>query len=154
MQFGHVPLALSISTYDWSPRTVVFVGFMHMLPNFDVFPIRMGLAKKEFHCTVTHSFAFAAVVGGLCAWLLAPKWGILAFAAIVAHYFADIGSSVGLPLFYPFYKKRLTLHLFEDTGYWGWDMIKGYYAQFWPIVLESAVTLFLVYRLLVIYGVL
>ena len=154
MQLGHVPLALSISTYDWNPRTILFVGLMHMLPNFDVFPIRMGWAKDDFHCTVTHSFAFAALVGLLCGFFIGPSWGIFAAVAIVAHYAADIGSSVGLPLFYPFYKKRLTLNLFEDTGYWGWDMIKGYYKQTWPLVLETAVTLFFGYRLLVVYEVL
>ena len=153
MQFGHVPLALAISTYDWNPKTILFVAVAHLLPNFDVFPIKAGWAKKEFHCTVTHSFSFAIVVALLCA-LVAPKWGIFAFVALILHYAADIGSTVGLPLFYPFRKKRFTIALFDDTGYWGNEMIKGYYAQRWPIILETAVTLFFVYRLLIVYEVL
>ena len=35
MQFGHVPLALAIATYDWNPKTAVFVVGMHFLPNAD-----------------------------------------------------------------------------------------------------------------------
>jgi len=32
MQVGHVPLALAIATYDWNPKTAVFVLGMHFLP--------------------------------------------------------------------------------------------------------------------------
>ena len=35
MQVGHVPLALSIATYDWNLKTVVLCLGMHFLPNFD-----------------------------------------------------------------------------------------------------------------------
>lgn len=31
MQLGHIPLALSIATYDWSPKTAVFCLAMHFL---------------------------------------------------------------------------------------------------------------------------
>ena len=59
MQFGHIPLALAIATYDWNPKTAVFVVGMHFLPNADSLAVRAGLAKPEFHCTVTHSVLFA-----------------------------------------------------------------------------------------------
>jgi len=146
MQLGHLPLALSIATYDWNPKTIAFVVGMHWLPNADSLVVKAGLAKPEFHCTVTHTFLFAFVVSALI-YPFSPHYAIFAFVALVAHYFADIGSTVGLPLFWPFYKKRLTAGFFKDTGYWGWDMYIGYYKQPMAWVLEIAVTAFFVYRL-------
>jgi hypothetical protein len=54
---------------------------------------------------------------------------------------------VGLPLLWPFYKKKLTIALFKDTGYWGKSMLVGYYKQPMSWVLEGGVTVFLFYRL-------
>jgi len=149
MQVGHLPLALAIATYDWNPKTIGFVIAMHWLPNADSLVVKAGLAKPDFHCTVTHTFLFAVLVSAIVA-LFSPHYAIFAFVAIVAHYAADIGSTVGLPLFWPAYKKRLTLGLFKDTGFWGWDMYIGYYKQPMAWVLEGAVIAFLVYRLFVI----
>lgn len=146
MQLGHLPLALSIATYDWNPKTIAFTVAMHWLPNTDSLVVKAGFAKPEFHCTVTHTFLFAFVVSGLV-YLWSPHYATFAFIAIVAHFFADIGSTVGLPLFWPVYKKRLTLALFKDTGFWGWDMYIGYYKQPMAWILEIAVTAFFVYRL-------
>ena len=69
----------------------------------------------------------------------------------MTHYLADIGSTVGLPLLWPFSKKKFTLAFFKDTGYWGMDMLVGYYRQPMSWVLEGAVTLFFGYRLYQIY---
>ncbi len=149
MQLGHLPLALSIATYDWNPKTIAFVVGMHWLPNADSLVVKAGMAKPEFHCTVTHTFLFAVLVSALVA-LFSPHYAIFAFVAIVAHFAADIGSTVGLPLFWPVYKKRLTLALFKDTGFWGWDMYIGYYKQPMAWILEGAVIAFFVYRLFVI----
>jgi len=149
MQLGHLPLALSIATYDWNPKTIAFVVGMHWLPNADSLVVKAGMAKPEFHCTVTHTFLFAALVSAVVA-LFSPHYAIFAFVAIVAHFAADIGSTVGLPLFWPVYKKRLTLALFKDTGFWGWDMYIGYYKQPMAWILEGAVIAFFVYRLFVI----
>ena len=149
MQLGHLPLALSIATYDWNPKTVAFVVAMHWLPNADSLVVKAGMAKPEFHCTVTHTFLFAVLVSALVA-LFSPHYAIFAFVAIVAHFAADIGSTVGLPLFWPVYRKRLTLALFKDTGFWGWDMYIGYYKQPMAWILEGAVIAFFVYRLFVI----
>ena len=149
MQLGHLPLALSIATYDWNPKTVAFVVAMHWLPNGDSLVVKAGLAKPEFHCTVTHTFLFAVLVSAIVA-LFSPHYAIFAFVAIVAHFAADIGSTVGLPLFWPVYRKRLTLALFKDTGFWGWDMYIGYYKQPMAWILEGAVIVFFVYRLFVI----
>ncbi|MBE0592257.1 MAG: metal-dependent hydrolase [Gemmatimonadales bacterium] len=122
---------------------------MHWLPNADSLVVKAGLAKPEFHCTVTHTFLFAVLVSAFVA-LFSPHYAIFAFVAIVAHFAADIGSTVGLPLFWPVYKKRLTLALFKDTGFWGWDMYIGYYKQPMAWILEGAVIAFFVYRLFVI----
>ena len=151
MQLGHVPLALSIATYDWNPKTAVFCIVMHWLPNADSLVEKAGLAKPGFHCTVTHSILFAVVTAGLIA-PFSMHYALFALVAILTHYAADIGSTVGLPLLWPVSKKKYTLALFQDTGYWGWDMLRGYYAQPWSWVLEGAVSAFLGYRLWTIYG--
>ncbi|MBI4543377.1 MAG: metal-dependent hydrolase, partial [Gemmatimonadetes bacterium] len=123
-----MPLALAIATYDWSPRTAALVVAMHWLPNADSLVVKAGLAKPSFHCTVTHSALFAVAVAALVA-LVSPHHAVFALVAILAHYVADIGSTVGLPLLWPFSKRRFTLGLFQDTGYWGWEMLRGYYRQ-------------------------
>ena len=149
MQVGHVPLALSIATYDWNPKMAVFCLGMHFLPNLDSLVVRAGFAKPEFHCTVTHTISFGVVVSALVA-IVSPHYAVFAFVAIMAHFAADIGSTVGLPLLWPFYKKKLTLALFQDTGYWGKSMFIGYYKQPMSWVLEGGVTVFLFYRLFAI----
>ncbi len=146
MQLGHLPLALSIATYDWNPKTIVLCLGMHFLPNADSLVVRAGFAKPEFHCTATHSVLFAAVISALVA-IVSPHYGIFTFLAIMTHFAADIGSTVGLPLLWPVYKKKFTLALWKDTGYWGWDMYICYYKQPLPWVLEGGVTAFLIYRL-------
>ncbi|MBI3983128.1 MAG: metal-dependent hydrolase [Gemmatimonadetes bacterium] len=150
MQVGHLPLALAIATYDWNPRTAVFVVGMHFLPNADSLVVRAGWAKPSFHCTVTHSVLFAAAVSGLIA-LASPHYALFAFVAIMAHYAADIGSTVGLPLLWPVSKRKFTLALFQDTGYWGKEMYLGYYRQPMSWVLEGGVTAFFIYRLVQVY---
>jgi membrane-bound metal-dependent hydrolase YbcI (DUF457 family) len=146
MQLGHVPLALSIATYDWSPRTAIFCLAMHFLPNVDSLVERAGWADSGFHCSATHTVWFAVVMSAIVA-IVSPHYSIFAFAAIMTHFAADIGSTVGLPLLWPFYRKRLTLALFKDSGYWGKEMYIGYYRQPMAWVLEGGVIAFFVYRL-------
>jgi membrane-bound metal-dependent hydrolase YbcI (DUF457 family) len=146
MQVGHLTVALSVATYDWNPKTIAFCVAMHFMPNADALIERSGLVKPGFHCTVTHSILFALIVSGIIA-IWSPHYAVFALAAILSHYAADIGSTVGLPLLWPFVKKRYTLALFKDTGYWGWDMLIGYYKQPMAWVVEGAVLVFLVYRL-------
>lgn len=149
MQLGHVPLALAIATYDWNPKTAVVCLGLHFLPNADALVVRAGLAKPSFHCTVTHNIFFATIVTGLV-YLISPHYAPFAFVALITHYLADLGSTVGQPLLWPFSKRKFTLSLFKDTGYWGWDMFTGYYKQPMSWVLEGAVGVFFVYRLYVI----
>lgn len=151
MQAGHIPLALSIATYDWNLEMAVFVLAMHFLPNGDSLVVRAGLAKPSFHCTATHSLFFALAVSALVA-VFSTHYAVFAFAAIVAHYAADIGSTVGLPLLWPLSRRKFTLALWQDTGYWGRQMYIGYYRQPMAWVMEISVVVFLVYRLLTIYG--
>ncbi|MEJ2237038.1 MAG: metal-dependent hydrolase [Gemmatimonadales bacterium] len=146
MQAGHVPLALSIATYDWNPKTIVLCLGMHFLPNADSLVERSGLAGSGFHCTVTHTTWFAIVISAFVA-IWSPHYAIFTFVAIMSHFAADIGSTVGLPLLWPFSKRSYTLALFKDTGYWGKEMYIGYYKQPMSWVLEGAVTIFFVYRL-------
>ena len=125
MQLGHVPLALAIATYDWNPKTAVVCLGLHFLPNADALVVRAGLAKPSFHCTVTHNIFFATIVPGLV-YLISPHYTPFAFVALITHYLADLGSTVGQPLLWPFSKRKFTLNLFKDTGYWGWGMFTGY----------------------------
>ncbi len=150
MQLGHVPLALSIASFNWSPEMALFCLGMHYLPNADSLVAKAGLAGPDFHCTVTHSFTFAIAVSAIVA-LFSPLYALLAFIALVTHYFADIGSTVGLPLLWPFSKKKFTLALFKDTGWWGWEMYRGYYRQPMAWVLEGAVLVFFVWRMTQVY---
>lgn len=149
MQLGHVPLALSIATYDWSPKTAAFCLALHFLPNADTLVERMGWAKKGFHCTVTHTFAFAVLVSALVA-IVSPHYAVFAFVALMAHFAADLGSTVGLPLLWPFSGRKFTLALFRDTGSWGKSMYAGYYKQPATWLLEGAVVVFFVYRLAIV----
>lgn len=151
MQLGHLPLALAIATYDWNPRMAAFCVALHWLPNVDTLVERAGLAKPGFHCTVTHSLLFAVAVAALI-WPFSAHYALFGFLAILAHYAADIGSTVGLPLLWPFSKKKFTLALFKDTGSWGWAMLRGYYAQPMAWVLELSVTAFLGFRLWTIHA--
>ncbi len=151
MQLGHLPLALSIASYDWSPRMAVFCVGMHFLPNVDSLVVKAGFAKPSFHCTVTHTIFFAAGLSGLIA-LWSPHYAAFAFVALMTHYLADIGSTVGIPLFLPFSKKRYTAMLFKDTGYWGMEMYTGYYAQPMAWVIEGAMILFFTWRMMQVFG--
>jgi membrane-bound metal-dependent hydrolase YbcI (DUF457 family) len=151
MQLAHLPLSLAIASYDWSPEMAVFCTGMHFLPNADSLVVKAGLAKPEFHCTVTHSILFAVAVAAVV-YLINPHYAPFAFVALMTHYLADIGSTVGLPLLWPFSKKRYTMALFKDTGYWGWEMYTGYYKQPMAWVLEGLVLLFFAYRMTQVYA--
>ncbi|MCB0293588.1 MAG: metal-dependent hydrolase, partial [Calditrichaeota bacterium] len=98
---------------------------------------------------VTHSVAFAVAVSLFVA-LFSWEHALLAFVAISSHYAADIGSTVGLPLLWPFTRRKYTLALFEDTGWWGREMFVGYYRQPMAWFLETAVLGFMLYRFWVI----
>lgn len=151
MQFGHLPLALSIATYDWNPRTILLVLGMHFLPNADSLAVKAGFAEEEFHCSITHSFFFALVASAMVS-LFSFHYAIFGLVAVLAHYAADLGSTVGLPLLWPFSKRKVTLALWQHTGYWGKEMYTGYYRQPMAWVMEGGVTAFLIYRLFQIYG--
>ena len=114
-------------------------------PETDPFWVEMG----GFHCTVTHSILFAVVVSLPMA-LFSLQYAAFTFVALAAHYAADIGSSVGLPLLWPFTRKKYTLALFRDTGWWGMEMLAGYYRQPMAWVLEGTAVVFFVYRWMVI----
>lgn len=183
MQLGHLPLALSVATYDWRPEIAVFCIAMHWLPNVDSLVVKAGLDKHVmkgaikfealvkgekqpeslekamadpfwvknggFHCTLTHSIFFAIVVSLFVA-IFSLHLAAFAFVAIVLHFAADLGSTVGLPIFWPFTRKKYTFALFKDTGWWGKEMLLGYYRQPMSWILEGCVVLFLFYRLGVI----
>lgn len=155
MQLGHVAVALTISSFApelsggevgaFSGEAIAVAFAAHWLPNLDGIPIMLGLVRKAFHCTWTHSLLFAVVIG-LLLLLLKPAWAGIAFVGILLHYLADMPSSVGLPLLMPFTMKRITINLWADTGYFGWESTKGTYLQAWTWILEGGAFLVLFIR--------
>ncbi len=139
MQFGHLGIALAIASLDPRPETFVVVGAAQFLPNADSLIIRAGWATPDFHGTWSHSLPFCGAVGALAVALFGPWLGGLALASIVAHLVADLPTDTGLPLLLPFSRRRWSLNLWKNTGYWGRAMYVGYYRQPWAWILESAV---------------
>ena len=150
MQVGHIAVGMAISTYDWNLGTIAVVNGVHWLPNADVFLIKAGLAKDSFHCWITHTLLFAIVVSALFL-PFSTKYALFALISLLAHYLADLPSDIGQQLLWPLSKKKFTLALWKDTGFWGWKTIKGGYAQWTTWVVEGAAFAFLAYRLTVIY---
>lgn len=151
MQAGHLPLALAIATYDWSIEMALFCVGMHWLPNVDSLLVRAGFAEEDFHCSVTHSVTAAVAVSAAIAGIelclgSSVHFAIFALAAILVHYMADVVSTVGLTLLWPFSGKKYSLALVDATGYWGRGMFIGYYRQPMAIALELAVSAFLIHR--------
>ncbi len=162
MQAGHVAIALAISSYApeltggridaFSIESMAVTLAATHLPNVgDVVPIWLKLAKPTFHCTWTHTLLFALAVG-LLLLPFNPGLAMLTFVSLIIHYISDMPSSVGLPLLMPFTKKRFTLNLWADTGYFdvrdhfGWETFKGTYLQAWTWILEGGAYLFLFIR--------
>lgn len=154
MQLGHVAVAFAISSYApeltngnieaFSMEAIAVSFLAHWLPNLDVIPIWLGIAKDSFHCTWSHSVLFAAVV----ALLVAPFniwWAVLGLVSLLIHFLADMPSSVGLPLLMP-WRRRFTINLWADTGHSGWIALKGTYMQAWTWLLEGGAFLFLYIR--------
>lgn len=154
MQLGHVAVALAVSSYApeitggrisaFSAEAIAVSFIAHWLPNFDVIPIKLGWAKDAFHCTWSHSFLFAIIVG-LILLPLNIGWSLLAFVSLVVHFLADMPSSVGLPLFMP-WKRRFTISLWADTGHSGWFAFRSTYEQAWTWLLEGGAFVFLFIR--------
>ena len=161
MQLGHFAVALAISSYApeltgghmnaFSLESIAVALISHELPNLDAIPVWLKWVKPSFHCTWSHSLIFALLVG-LILLPFNPGWAIISFVSLIIHFFADLPSSVGLPLFLPFTRKRYSLKLWADTGYFdvrnnfGWETFKGSYVQAWPWILEGGAYLFLFVR--------
>ena len=151
MQVGHVGIALAIASYDWSPETALVVAGSQFLPNADVLFFRDAETRDKYHGTLTHSLLFALPISAIV-WLISPHYGPFVLISMLAHYAADIGVDVGVPLFFPISRKRFSLNLFKTSGTWGKSMWIGYYRQPWPLVLETAVFAFLAFRMWTLYA--
>ena len=155
MQVGHVAVALTISSFApeitggrmeaFSLESILIAMIAQWLPNMDAIPIMLKWAKPSFHCTWSHSIIIAALFSLLVA-LFNPAWAMIIFVSLIVHYLADMPSSVGLPLFLPLSKKRFTLNLWADTGYWGWTSFRGTYEQAWTWILEGGMILVVLVR--------
>jgi len=146
MQFGHIGIALAVASLDPRPETFAVVGAAQFLPNADSLVIRAGWAKPEFHGTWSHSLLFCLVAGAVAALLFGPALGALALVSILAHVAADLPTDTGIPLLLPFSRRRFSLNLWKNTGYWGRSMYAGYYSQPWAWILESAVLAVVAWR--------
>jgi membrane-bound metal-dependent hydrolase YbcI (DUF457 family) len=155
MQAGHVAVAFVISSFapeitggrvDAFSAEAIGVSFAaHWLPNLDVVPIWLGITRKSFHCTWSHSIFFVTLVS-LLVLPFDVGWAMLVFTSLSSHLLADMPSSIGLPLFLPLSKRRYTLNLWADTGYSGWATMKGTYQQSWTWILEGGAFLVLFVR--------
>ncbi len=155
MQAGHVAVALIISSYApeltggkinaFSPESIAVSFIAHEFANFDGFLIMLGWAKKAFHCTWTHTILFSLLMS-LAVLPFKPAWFMLVLISSLAHLLADMPSSVGLPVFMPFTKKRFSFKLWADTGYFGIESTKGTYLQAWTWILEGGAFLALFIR--------
>ena len=155
MQVGHIAVALAISSFApeltggeieaFSPESIAVAMISHWLPNLDVIPIWLKITKPSFHCTWSHSLLFVILLG-LILIPISLSWAIIAIVSLLAHFLADMPSSVGLPLFMHITKKRFTLNLWADTGHSGWETFRGSYIQSWTWILEGGAFLFLFIR--------
>src|ERR1051325_4191281 len=139
MQFGHIGIALAIASLDPRPETFAVVGAAQFLPNADSLVIRAGWARPEFHGTWSHSLVFCLAIGAVAVLLFGLSLGGLAFPSLVAHVPSDLPPDTGIPLLLPFSRRRFSLNLWKNTGYWGRAMYAGYYRQPWGWIFQSAV---------------
>lgn len=146
MLLGHFSTALLVSTLDWKPEAVIFVTALHFLPNTDVIPIKIGLLDKKHHGGFSHSLFLALLVSGLI-FLFSFYYARLAFLALIMHLLVDLPSSEGLELFWPIFKRRFSLNLWQDNGFLSLSELLSGYKQKWQVLTEIIVTTFLVLRL-------
>lgn len=139
MQLGHVGIALLIASLDPRPEVFAVVGAAQFLPNADSLVIRAGWAKPEFHGTWSHSLVSCLGVALLAVIGFGPWLGCLAGLSLAAHLVADMPTDTGIPLLLPFSRRRFSLNLWTNSGYWGRAMYAGYYRQPWAWILEGAV---------------
>jgi membrane-bound metal-dependent hydrolase YbcI (DUF457 family) len=139
MQLGHLGIALLIASLDPRPEVFAVVGAAQFLPNADSLVIRAGWAKPEFHGTWSHSLVFCLGVALLAVIAFGPWLGCLAGLSLAAHLVADMPTDTGIPLLLPFSRRRFSLNLWTNSGYWGRAMYAGYYRQPWAWILEGAV---------------
>jgi membrane-bound metal-dependent hydrolase YbcI (DUF457 family) len=139
MQFGHLGIALLIASLDPRPEVFAIVGAAQFLPNADSLVIRAGWAKPEFHGTWSHSLVFCIGVMLLAIIAFGPWLGCLAGLSLAAHVVADMPTDTGIPLLLPFSRRRFSLNLWTNSGYWGRAMYTGYYRQPWAWILEGFV---------------
>ncbi len=155
MQAGHLAVPLIIASYApelsggqisaFSTESIAVSFVAHWFANFDGIPIMLGWVKKSFHCTWSHTILFAVLLS-LLVLPFKPSWFMLVLVSSLAHLLTDMPSSVGLPVFLPFTRKRFTLNLWADTGILSWESFKGTYLQAWTWILEGGAFLFLFIR--------
>ncbi len=143
MWFGHLIVGLIIAVPFGFDAVAIALGlFFSWLPNVDALIARAGIRRNEFHDGPTHSIAFAIIIGGIVS-LVSPIYGLIAFLGCFLHCLSDMPTNSGVPLFYPLSKKRITLNLWSETGFWGIQSIRGYYSQKWAKLSELFVVILL-----------
>jgi len=152
MQLGHILLALLIATFDWKLKTILLIVFFSLLPNFDVFLVWLKIVPSSYHCanSFTHTIVFALIVSGITL-IFSAKYALFALITILLHLLLDSPTNTGIRFFYPISKKRYTINLWKETGFWGWKSLKGYYTQKYALITELLITTLLTIRLFQIY---
>jgi len=146
MWLGHFIAGLIISVFfSFDLATISVCMFFSWLPNSDAILVKLGLAGKEFHTGPTHSLVFSLFIG-LVVSIFSLKYGFIAFLCSFTHLICDLPVNTGIDFLYPFKKRKVSLNLWKDTGFWERKSIIGYYKQKWAKILE--LLLFLLFIIL------
>lgn len=144
MWFGHILTGLVVSSlFNFDARIILLCLFFSWLPNIDAIFVKMRFAKKGFHDGPTHSITFS-IIFGLIASFFSLEYGTIAFLCYFLHLLCDLPTDTGISIFYPLTKKRYSLNLWKETGFWGNKSILGYYKQKWAKILEGLVIIILI----------
>ncbi len=160
---GHSLISLSIAClFDRNFKLnnlkfLLFIFMLAILPDLDLLPILLlGLEKGvKYHQLYTHNILFALIVGGVVYTLSKNKRNaFIAFIIILFHILADIlvtdyKEPIGVPIFYPFWGKTLSLGLIPGIDKGGLAKLFSI-ANFQAILIEIALffPLFIVVLLL------
>ncbi|MFQ6082568.1 MAG: metal-dependent hydrolase [Candidatus Aminicenantia bacterium] len=155
---GHSILSLTIAfvftpKHKFNLKFLIFIFFLGILPDLDLFPILiMGITRGgAYHQLYTHNLFFTLLIGSSIYLLTKNKiWGLLSFGIVLLHLLADIlvtdfKPPVGVPLFYPLWKKTFSLGLFPGITKESWHSLFS-----WANLKAVAIEIFVFLPLLIV----
>ncbi|GEM_PF-1160444 len=148
MWAGHLIISLLIPFLIGKTTLFAFIVsvFYGLFPNLDGV-IEIALSKKGFHSGPFHSIS-AAFFFSIPLIFYSRFYFALGFLSYLLHLLADLPTDKGIEIFWPFIKKRYSLPLWKETGFFGISSIKGYYRQKWPKIIEFSLLILLILLLI------